>query len=207
MERRNVYSSSGYYDASRDPRSGQASRSYNAYRENQIREALRRQQLQQLQQQQQQRCPPNNSNNSGGFGYFVAALVGVVAGFLAKNFLYGDEEKTPKERSWNSDSPQNSQNQFQPQGYNNEASDPIDTQLEECNDIVCPITLEVMSDPVISKRCGHSFEGHAIVTWLRSKNFCPKCHAPLHQSDLVKNYSLKNAIDYMRKQAKPTDRQ
>lgn len=97
---------------------------------------------------------------------------------------------------------QNTAAQYEPTGNPDEAGDPADSQLEECNDIVCPITLEVMSDPVISKRCGHSFEGHAIVTWCKSKDFCPKCHAPLHRTDLVKNFSLKNAIDYMRKQAK-----
>ena len=80
--------------------------------------------------------------------------------------------------------------------------DPADAELEECTDVVCPITLELMNDPVISKKCGHSFEQEAITRWLRTKDYCPKCHVNLQQSDLVKNYSLKNAIEYMRKQIK-----
>lgn len=56
-----------------------------------------------------------------------------------------------------------------------------------------------MSEPVISKKCGHSFEESAILSWLRTKDFCPKCHGRLQRSDLVKNYNLKNAIEYMRK--------
>jgi len=194
MERRNPYSGS------------QASRNLNGYTESQMREAMRRQQLQRQQQQQQQQQCRNNSEKPGGFGYFLTALVGVAAGYLLKSFFYDEEEKTSKGENLNDNrSSQNSQNQFQ--GYSNQPSDPIDTQLEDCNDILCPITLEVMNEPLISKKCGHSFEGHAIVSWLRSKDFCPKCHAPLQQSDLVKNYSLKNAIDYMRKQAKTKDKE
>ena len=63
-----------------------------------------------------------------------------------------------------------------------------------------------MSEPVISKKCGHSFEESAILSWLRSKDFCPKCHERLQRSDLVKNYSLKNAIEYMRKQEKEKEK-
>ena len=43
-----------------------------------------------------------------------------------------------------------------------------------------------MREPMISKKCGHSFEQDAIVSWVSTRNFCPKCHAPLQNSDLVK---------------------
>lgn len=61
-----------------------------------------------------------------------------------------------------------------------------------------------MTDPVISKKCGHSFENQAITEWLKKHTTCPKCHCELSQNDLIKNYSLKNTIEYMQKQQKNT---
>lgn len=58
-----------------------------------------------------------------------------------------------------------------------------------------------MQRPVVSKKCGHSFEQTAIVQWLDSKNYCPKCHVPLTKDDLIENYSLKNTIEFMKTQA------
>jgi hypothetical protein len=60
--------------------------------------------------------------------------------------------------------------------------------------------IEIMEDPVISKKCGHSFEAGAITDWIKKHDFCPKCHAPLTGQDIIKNYSLKNTIEYMKQQ-------
>lgn len=168
----------------------------------------REQQQQRRQQQQQQRQPQQETKKQqkdqggGGFGYFIAALAGVAAGFIAKSLF--SEEETPK--------PQRPQEQYNQGNYYNQnpnpqPADPADAELEECTDLVCPITLELMREPMISKKCGHSFEKDAILSWTATRSFCPKCHTPLQQSDLVKNYSLKNAIEYMRKQAKTKDGQ
>lgn len=59
-----------------------------------------------------------------------------------------------------------------------------------------------MKEPVISKKCGHSFEKDAINSWLSTRDYCPKCHARISRVDIVPNYSLKNAIEYMRNQEK-----
>jgi len=119
--------------------------------------------------------------------------------------IFFRETERPKENPrefYRSDSrqSQNTEQQVKP-------VDPADAELEECTDVVCPITLELMHDPVISKKCGHSFEDEAIRRWLRSRDYCPKCHVNLRESDLVKNYSLKNAIEYMRKQIKKEPKQ
>jgi len=171
----------------------------------QQREQQQRQQRQQQQQQPQRDNRNQPKEQSGGFGYFLAAFVGVAAGFIAKSF-FSEEEKSKSTPSENVDQRgyynQNPQANSKPQPV-----DPVDAELEECNDLVCPITLELMREPMISKKCGHSFEQDAIVSWTRTRNFCPKCHAPLQDSDLVKNYSLKNAIEYMRKQAKAKEGQ
>jgi len=161
---------------------------------------------QQTQQRQQQQHQSSKKQEGGGVGYFMAALIGVAAGFIAKSFF--SEEEKPTRREPENYPPQGSYyNQQAPVDPNPQPVDPVDSELEECNDLVCPITLELMREPMISKKCGHSFEQDAIVSWSRTRNFCPKCHAPLQQSDLVKNYSLKNAIEYMRKQAKTKDSQ
>ena len=139
----------------------------------------------------------NNSSNNG-LGYFLTAAVGLAAGFLAKAFLFDGDKSSNNQKQ-----PQNVMNQANVQRKPTETTDPaIEAQLEDCNDIVCPITLEIMKEPVLSRRCGHSFEAEAITSWVKSRDYCPQCHAPLQSSDLVKNISLKNTIDYMRSSAK-----
>lgn len=57
-----------------------------------------------------------------------------------------------------------------------------------------------MEEPVVSNKCGHSFESSAISDWVKKHDFCPKCHVPLTPKDLTKNYNLKNTIEYMKQQ-------
>ncbi len=61
-------------------------------------------------------------------------------------------------------------------------------------------SLELMTDPVISKKCGHTFDSKSIEGWLSKHSACPCCHTPMTKDDLVTNYSLKNAIEYLKKQ-------
>jgi hypothetical protein len=56
---------------------------------------------------------------------------------------------------------------------------------------LCPLTLEVMSDPLISKY-GHSYERDAIMEWLAQGNAaCPLTRNPLSPSMLIPNISLR----------------
>ena len=161
-------------------------------------------------QPQPQRSQPQDDKKSGsGFGYFVAGLVGVAAGLFYKSFLSEPEEKPTEQRSTNNYPTRNDYREAESGSrrapdYNMsyEPTDPVDQKLEECTDLVCPITLELMKEPVISKKCGHSFEGEAINAWLGARDYCPKCHAHISRADIVPNYSLRNAIEYMRKQEK-----
>jgi U-box domain len=63
------------------------------------------------------------------------------------------------------------------------------------DDYICPLTLEMMHDPVISKY-GNSFERHAIITWLGAlgNTTCPLTRRPLRLSDLITNHKLKAAL-------------
>ncbi|KJE88567.1 hypothetical protein CAOG_00206 [Capsaspora owczarzaki ATCC 30864] len=58
----------------------------------------------------------------------------------------------------------------------------------------CPITQEVMSDPV-STPYGHCFERDAIERWLQTHKTCPMTKKPLTQAQLFPNYTVKAAIE------------
>lgn len=59
---------------------------------------------------------------------------------------------------------------------------------------VCPITLEVMVKPLMSKY-GHNFERESILEWIGSGNgTCPLTRQPLRLRDLLPNKALENEI-------------
>ena len=61
------------------------------------------------------------------------------------------------------------------------------------DDYVCPITAEIMTDPV-STADGFSYERTAITEWLRTKDTSPFTGATLESKLLFPNYSLRNVI-------------
>jgi U-box domain len=59
---------------------------------------------------------------------------------------------------------------------------------------ICPLTLEIMEDPVMN-RSGHSFERAAIIEWMRRENAtCPLTRKPIKLSDFVANRRLQQMI-------------
>ncbi|KAG0447790.1 hypothetical protein HPP92_028154 [Vanilla planifolia] len=64
------------------------------------------------------------------------------------------------------------------------------------DDFRCPISLEVMSDPVIVAS-GHTFDRSSIQRWLDSGHrTCPVTKLPLSPcSPLIPNYALRSLID------------
>eukprot|EP00729_Bicosta_minor_P013066 gene13066-5709_t len=58
----------------------------------------------------------------------------------------------------------------------------------------CPITGEVMDDPVMDKE-GNSYEREAITRWLETSLTSPVTRTPLSVGDLVPNRSLKSSIE------------
>jgi len=58
---------------------------------------------------------------------------------------------------------------------------------------VCPITQEVMRDPVTAAD-GHSYEASAIATWLRSSDLSPLTGQRLQHKNLTRSHALRNAI-------------
>jgi hypothetical protein len=62
------------------------------------------------------------------------------------------------------------------------------------DEFVCPITMELMSDPVICVD-GHCYERAAIASWLDVHDTSPKTNAVLESKMLIPNRALKAAIE------------
>jgi len=60
---------------------------------------------------------------------------------------------------------------------------------------ICPLTLEIMDDPLMDRR-GMNFERKAILEWLhRGNSTCPLTREPLSYSKLIPNAQLRFQID------------
>lgn len=59
---------------------------------------------------------------------------------------------------------------------------------------LCPLTLEIMRDPLRSKY-GHDFERASILDWLDQNDTCPITRQPLSPSMLIPNNSLRLRIN------------
>ena len=65
--------------------------------------------------------------------------------------------------------------------------------LEVPDDYICPITAEIMTDPV-STADGFTYERTAISEWLRTNDTSPSTGATLESKTLVPNLSLRSII-------------
>jgi len=62
------------------------------------------------------------------------------------------------------------------------------------DEFLCPITRELMSDPVIASD-GFTYERSSITSWIRAgKDTSPMTNIPLQQTEFIPNRSLKSAI-------------
>ncbi|MCD6045250.1 MAG: hypothetical protein K0R48_413 [Gammaproteobacteria bacterium] len=61
------------------------------------------------------------------------------------------------------------------------------------DDYLCPITREVMQDPVVIAS-GETFERESITQWLNGHNTCPTTNIVLPNKNLIENKSLRRAI-------------
>ncbi len=60
------------------------------------------------------------------------------------------------------------------------------------NEFICPISLEIMKDPVICND-GFTYEKKAILNWLRNSNISPMTREPI--INIMSNQTLKDMID------------
>ena len=61
------------------------------------------------------------------------------------------------------------------------------------DDFICPITAEIMTDPV-STSDGFTYERAAITEWLRTKDTSPKTGAKLESKALIPNLMARSMI-------------
>ncbi|CAB1098853.1 unnamed protein product [Ectocarpus sp. CCAP 1310/34] len=66
-------------------------------------------------------------------------------------------------------------------------------------DFICPLTLEVMIDPVVCED-GHSYERGALEAWLRNHDTSPMSNAHLNSKMAVPNHALRNSIEAFRRE-------
>ena len=69
----------------------------------------------------------------------------------------------------------------------------VSEAAEVPDDFICPITAEIMTDPV-STSDGFTYERAAITEWLRTKNTSPKTGTTLESKALIPNHSLRSVI-------------
>ena len=70
----------------------------------------------------------------------------------------------------------------------------ITTEDAVPNEFYCPITTELMIDPVMASD-GFSYEREAIESWLRLKQISPMTNEQLKNKELLPNRQLKKLID------------
>ena len=61
------------------------------------------------------------------------------------------------------------------------------------DDYICPITAEIMTDPV-STMDGFTYEREAITEWLRTKDISPKTGAKLESKALIPNHLVRSLL-------------
>ena len=59
---------------------------------------------------------------------------------------------------------------------------------------ICPISLEIMQDPVICSD-GNTYERSEITRWLLSHDTSPKTNIELRNKQLITNYAIKSGIE------------
>ena len=68
-----------------------------------------------------------------------------------------------------------------------------DETIEIPEHFICPITQELMTDPVVT-RYGQSYERSAIIEWIAKGKDCPLTRQPLSLSGIITNHSLRSQI-------------
>ena len=66
-------------------------------------------------------------------------------------------------------------------------------EAEVPDDFICPITAEIMTDPVTTQD-GFTYEREAITEWLRTKDTSPKTGATLESKALIPNHLVRGMI-------------
>lgn len=58
-------------------------------------------------------------------------------------------------------------------------------------DLMCPISHNLMQDPVRNKVCGHTYDKSSVINYLRNSHECPICPKKFNRNDLVEDKFMK----------------
>ena len=70
-------------------------------------------------------------------------------------------------------------------------------RVAEASGLCCPITKDLMSDPVVLISDGYTYERAAITKWLEQNETSPTTKAPLQHKDMVPNLTMRSAIQLL----------
>lgn len=62
--------------------------------------------------------------------------------------------------------------------------------------MICPISQDLMEEPVMVTVCGHSFERRYIEEWFKKEGSCPLCKKGADGSHLQRNFALGSLIEH-----------
>ncbi|KAL9649296.1 hypothetical protein ABK040_014599 [Willaertia magna] len=106
--------------------------------------------------------------------------------------LYNFEEQEPQEVFL---SPQD---ELKIQKYNQQFDEPFEynnnNQLNN-DGLICPITQQLMKEPVLLIESGITYEKEAILNWLKNHDTCPCTNKVLKNKNFIVNFNLKSIIE------------
>ena len=70
-------------------------------------------------------------------------------------------------------------------------------RVAEASGLCCPLTKDLMSDPVVLISDGYTYERAAITKWLQQNETSPITKAPLQHKDMVPNLTMRSAIQLL----------
>ncbi|GFR52577.1 hypothetical protein Agub_g15170, partial [Astrephomene gubernaculifera] len=71
----------------------------------------------------------------------------------------------------------------------------VNVECEAPLEFICPLTHQVIQDPVLLHDTGHSYERKALEEWwAKGHHFCPRTGVPLRRLSTSPNHSLRSAI-------------
>jgi F-box/WD-40 domain protein 7 len=79
------------------------------------------------------------------------------------------------------------------EGDGRQATSPDESAAQPPSQFVCPITMELMLDPVILAS-GHTYDRLSITAWLKTRKTDPMTGTRLRHTEMVPNHALKSAI-------------
>jgi hypothetical protein len=84
------------------------------------------------------------------------------------------------------------------QEYRITTQTPLPSFQEPPEDYFCPISKEIMVDPVIACKSGHVFEKTVIEQWLKTNKTCPTCRCNIDTKEMRLNRFMKGEIERWR---------